>query len=1448
MKDTCKKIAAVTLSLAIIAGNAGFSPKNSHVLTSKAAEPSHEWMVNDDDETYYDAKTKTVHLKGSVSTSYFGTGLLLPDEFVNYEEIETVVAEKGTILPQDCSYLFYCLPNLKLVDLRNADASHVTDMSYMFFCPFRETDWTFDYIYFGSPDTSNVTNMEGMFKNCIAPYYDISSFNTSKVTNMSEMFAESGWTYKFSDSYSRKNRLTCTSEIDLSSFDTSSVTDMSGMFRNSYFPRLDLRGFDTSQVTDMSAMFKGCIYLDYILADTWDTSNVTDMSEMFRDTYNSSKTSEFREIDLSSFNTGKVTDMSYMFGNTLFNELDLSNFDTRNVTSMKSMFDSSKYLRKINMSGFDTHKVTDMSSMFANSGCHDLDLKNFYITDDTNIENMFTNCRELCYLTLPYGWTKEKLLKKDSYILQNCPDELAILNTGYGTYYDARTETLHLKGNVMTNSSGIGLLIPDGVKKEDIKVVTADEGTVLPNNCSHLFEGLTELRAVYLKNADTSSVTDMSYMFDNAARYYSKLEYIDLTNCDTSNVTTMEGMFMNCQYAIFTLDGIDTSNVTNMSKMFAECGWLEYIAERFYGPSDDPHESYPKVLDLRSFDTSSVTNMSGMFDGAAYRSVNLSSFNTSKVTDMSDMFKGCIMLESLDLQNFDTSNVTDMSGMFQDTYSDLGFLGYYNDDLHGLEEIDLSNFDTSNVTNMSNMFAASGFKDLDLSSFDTGNVTDMSCMFSSCSRLNKFNIKSFDTRNVKNMTGMFSNLFMDLIDIHHFTISDDTDFSYMFCNSSKARSYGTAIIPNDWTAAEMAAKDITVFWASNADSVTVIESKDESYYDTKTKTLHLKGYVRNSDNDGMILPKGVKREEIKALVAEKGTVLPQDSKGLFAYMEALESADLKNADTSFVHDMSHMFNECRFLTSLDLSSWDTSNVKNMSDMFMCVSNLKSLDLSNFNTSKVTNFAAMFWNEYSNLQSLDLSSFDTSKATDMHLMFFGCKSLKSLDLSSFNTSNVTDMVSMFCGCESLTSLDISNFDTSRVVSMRDMFRGCSSLKTLDLSSFNTPKLGNISYMFANCSSLKTICVSEKWDPSNISYFREKDYPPHIHRVGLDDVTETFDDCKALVGGAGTAYKSGNTSGSYAIIDGGKSDPGYFTLKYDKNDYFKTQNLVLSGKIGVSFNLDLSSLSDKEKAASYMEFTVNCKTSTVKFNKDSVSPSGKYYSFTCYVTSVEMADDITAVFHFGSGKSVSKTYSVLEYISKIDENAKKYDKYTLDLVHAIADYGHYSQPFLAASNNWTVGREHKAMDKYYTSSYSYDAVKKTASKYERVLALGKSDIEKITYSLSLNTDTTVNVFIKPRSSYSGSIKVTTQKGKTATSYTAVKQSDGRYKVTIPNISAHQLGDKYTITAVTSSGTASCSLSALSYVYAILDGSSDKTAKNAVSALCRYYEATINYRNNA
>ena len=42
---------------------------------------------------------------------------------------------------------------------------------------------------------------------------------------------------------------------------------------------------------------------------------------------------------------------------------------------------------------------------------------------------------------------------------------------------------------------------------------------------------------------------------------------------------------------------------------------------------------------------------------------------------------------------------------------------------------------------------------------------------------------------------------------------------------------------------------------------------------------------------------------------------------------------------------------------------------------------------------------------------------------------------------------------------------------------------------------------------------------------------------------------FSGCNSLVGGAGTEYASGNIGISYAHVDGGTSNPGYFTLKTD-----------------------------------------------------------------------------------------------------------------------------------------------------------------------------------------------------------------------------------------------------------------------------------------------------------
>ena len=91
-------------------------------------------------------------------------------------------------------------------------------------------------------------------------------------------------------------------------------------------------------------------------------------------------------INLSNFNTQKVTNMEYMFsGCTSLTNINLSNFNTQKVTNMECMFKGCSSLTDINLSNFNTQNVTNMRSMF--SGCSSLkeqNLPNFYVQNLTN--------------------------------------------------------------------------------------------------------------------------------------------------------------------------------------------------------------------------------------------------------------------------------------------------------------------------------------------------------------------------------------------------------------------------------------------------------------------------------------------------------------------------------------------------------------------------------------------------------------------------------------------------------------------------------------------------------------------------------------------------------------------------------------------------------------------------------------------------------------------------------------------------------------------------------------------------------------------------------------------------------------------------------------------------------------------------------------------------------
>ena len=200
----------------------------------------------------------------------------------------------------------------------------------------------------------------------------------------------------------------------------------------------------------------------------------------------------------------------------------------------------------------------------------------------------------------------------------------------------------------------------------------------------------------------------------------------------------------------------------------------------------------------------------------------------------------------------------------------------------------------------------------------------------------------------------------------------------------------------------------------------------------------------------------------------------------------------------------------------------------MNEMFYNSQAIKIKGLDKFNTSKVTNMCGMF--SSSQATTLDVSNFDTSKVTNMGYMFTESHAAV-LDLSSFNTSKVTDMMTMFAGSQATTIKGIENFDTSNVEYMLNMFSEI-SVTTLNLSSFNTSNVNDMTGMFSGSSNLKTIYASDQFD---------------IGRIRDDTGSDVFTGCVNLVGGAGTTYDEEYTDYTYAHIDGGIDDPGYFTAK-------------------------------------------------------------------------------------------------------------------------------------------------------------------------------------------------------------------------------------------------------------------------------------------------------------
>ena len=110
--------------------------------------------------------------------------------------------------------------------------------------------------------------------------------------------------------------------------------------------------------------------------------------------------SYIESIDLSNYNTSKVTKMNNMFYYCEnLTSLDLRKFNTSNVTSMSSMFNRCSSLTSLDLSNFNTSNVTDIRWMFyICSSLTSLDLSNFEVSKVNKMDNMFYRCDNLTHI------------------------------------------------------------------------------------------------------------------------------------------------------------------------------------------------------------------------------------------------------------------------------------------------------------------------------------------------------------------------------------------------------------------------------------------------------------------------------------------------------------------------------------------------------------------------------------------------------------------------------------------------------------------------------------------------------------------------------------------------------------------------------------------------------------------------------------------------------------------------------------------------------------------------------------------------------------------------------------------------------------------------------------------------------------------------------------------
>ena len=558
--------------------------------------------------------------------------------------------------------------------------------------------------------------------------------------------------------------------------DGKSVFEMFGSFYAKEIKHIVINeSFKTFTPTTLSSFFAPLFELETITGlEYLNTENVTDMSLLF------DHCQKLTSLDVTHFNTAKVTNMYKMFNACGLTSLDLSNFNTEKVTNMEAMFSVCPKLKTIYASDkFTTAAVTKSEKMFSycDSLSGDINWTSDKATDKT-------------YAKIDGGYFRDKAY-------DNCPwvkyaDGTLTFRCGYKKTLGENEYALNSGENPPAWNTN-----PKNISKV---VFEASFANARPTSCYAWFRNFKNLTQIEgIENLNTENVTSMSSMFDSCSGLIS----LDVTNFNTANVTDMSYMFYCCYKLkeIYVSDKFVTDDVISSTYMFMGCnslsGDIDWTSDKATNKTyaktaggyfrDKAYDNrpwvkcadgtltfrcgYKKTLGKNEYALNSGENQPAwythnnniklvVFDASFANArpttcskwfqnfknlkqiKGIENLNTENVTSMAKMFSFCQELSELDVTHFNTANVTDMGLLF--------------DNCRGLTSLDVTHFNTANVKNMSHMFfSCSGLTSLDVTHFNTANVTDMNNMFYN-SNLAELDLTHFNTANVTDMRNMFA--------------------------------------------------------------------------------------------------------------------------------------------------------------------------------------------------------------------------------------------------------------------------------------------------------------------------------------------------------------------------------------------------------------------------------------------------------------------------------------------------------------------------------------------------------------------------------------------------------------------------------------------------------------------------------------------------------------------